>query len=45
MQMCFLAFRISDEIFDDVVNEVADEFCGACDAVTELVFQSEFVKD
>ncbi|XP_028396466.1 protein moonraker-like [Dendronephthya gigantea] len=40
-----LVERLSDDILDEMISEVANEFSGACDNVVEMIFQSEFMKE
>ena len=37
--------RLSDDILEEIINDVANEFSGACDDVTEMIFKSEFMKE
>jgi hypothetical protein len=36
---------MSDDILEEIIFDVANEFTGACDDVTEMVFKSEFMKE
>ena len=37
--------RLTDDILEGAIFDVANEFAGACDDVTEMIFKSEFMKE